>query len=328
MSGFIYIIGFCILFLSIGCGGGEIVVHKTTVEGIQVELQLFKESATDVDKAFKVGMEVLKRRLKIVYDDEGELAILNKKRSLKTPSSDFLSLLTLSEQFQRETDGAFEPRFGEIKSLWHFNEGEPKSPESEKLNTALEKARATRVVIKSDEVLLEGLGTLDFGQLTLGWAVDGAYEAIFSQGITRGSIKVGEVVKYWGKFSEDFNWSMRIPDIIADSIFYIIKPEPGASAVIHPMINGFKLEGKNYPRVLDPKTGMPCDSVWAVVVWSNSASKASALSEALFVMGRRNALSYLLDKSEIGLFIIHGSGKDYAAETDPIMRDWVEVELP
>ncbi|MBM3327045.1 MAG: hypothetical protein FJY65_08720 [Calditrichaeota bacterium] len=317
-----------LLILLLGCGDEQIASSKGTIEGFPVEIQLVKTDAGRMHKALKAGMETIERRLKTAFDAEGELARLNKQRSLKSPSSEFIALLSLNEQFQKETNGAFEPRLGEVKQLWHWRENRPQPPEAERLVVALEKARATRVVLKTDEVALEGLGALDFGRFACGWAADGAYEAILSAGVTDGSIKVGDVTRYWGAPSSDFKWSTRIPDTMVDTMFYIITPDPGALAIIHPALNGFKLNDKNVPRLLDPKTGMPCDSVWALVVWSPSASEAGALSEALFAMGKRSAVSYVADKSKIGLLVMHGSGDDYAAESDPVMRRWIEVELP
>jgi len=64
---------------------------------------------------------------------------------------------------------------------------------------------------------------------------------------------------------------------------------------------GIEIGGVRYGHILDPATGDPIQRAGSVTVVARSATRADALSTALFVMGRERAAAYATAHPEIGV---------------------------
>jgi len=66
----------------------------------------------------------------------------------------------------------------------------------------------------------------------------------------------------------------------------------------------FRVGGKRYGHVLDPRTGWPVDHLLSVTVLADSAAEADALSTAFFVMGLEKAIEFCQHRSDVRALLI------------------------
>lgn len=66
----------------------------------------------------------------------------------------------------------------------------------------------------------------------------------------------------------------------------------------------FRVGGKRYGHVLDPRTGWPVDHLLSVTVLADSAAEADALSTAFFVMGLENAIEFCQNRPDVRALLI------------------------
>ena len=68
----------------------------------------------------------------------------------------------------------------------------------------------------------------------------------------------------------------------------------------------FKLEGKTYSHIIDPRTGWPAQGVLETVATGPSAAETDALATAFFVMGVERAKTFCEERGEIAAVLIAG----------------------
>ena len=66
----------------------------------------------------------------------------------------------------------------------------------------------------------------------------------------------------------------------------------------------FRVGGKRYGHVLDPRTGWPVDHLLSVTVLADSAAEADALSTAFFVMGLEKAIEFCQNRPDVRALLI------------------------
>jgi thiamine biosynthesis lipoprotein len=72
----------------------------------------------------------------------------------------------------------------------------------------------------------------------------------------------------------------------------------------------FRVGGKRYGHVLDPRTGWPVDHLLSVTVitdsagWKYPAAATDALATAFFVMGLEKTVEFCQDRSDVRVLLI------------------------
>ena len=68
----------------------------------------------------------------------------------------------------------------------------------------------------------------------------------------------------------------------------------------------FKVAGRRYGHLLDPRTGWPAEGVLSATVLAPTAAEADALSTAFYVLGIERTRDYCAAHPEIGVLLIEG----------------------
>ncbi len=294
--------------LMLSCGRSDEVVRRNDVSGVKYEIvaQSVGMSSSKLRDLTKQASAVLEKRFESVQPDDGEIGRLNDERSVTGLSPDLVRFLAEVESLRFESANAFDYRLGSVRALWKLQKKHPEAPEPAALTAEMNKIQNLKLILDGSNAKLEGDGRLDIGHLGQGWAVDGAAEILIQAGVTSGHVKLGETTRIWGSASENADkWVCEVPPLPGDSVCYKIAPPDGALCLLHPAINGFTYHDKQVVRLLDPRDGMPVDSVLAVASWAPTAEKAGMLAEALFVMGRHEGFPWLGAHQPGGVFCIY-----------------------
>lgn len=327
-----------LVLFALGCGRPGEVIRKGEILDTPFEIIVNWEGSSKKAAAELSGKasDLLESRFKSAHQDGNFTFAANEEPS--SLNQDAAALLQQAEAFRLLTDSTYDYRQGAVRELWGLNKRRPQPPEPAALEKALMNAHLLSLKVEGDRASLNhsyatstGIGwKIDLGRFAEGWAVDGAAELLIEDGIKRGKVSLGSVTRVWGEMrAEGLPWQLDVPPLPGDSIYTVIRPTDGALCVIHPAVDGFELDDKLRPRLLDPRSGLPSDSALAVVSWAPDGASAGAFAEALFVMGRRRAFAWVARHRPAGLFYIYNNPVDSGqlAEADPQLVPWVTDSL-
>jgi thiamine biosynthesis lipoprotein len=146
---------------------------------------------------------------------------------------------------------------------------------------------------------------VDLGGIAKGLALDRAGVVLRATGVPRALLNLGGEILALGR---DWDVSLAHPAARLEPAVRI-KVSDSAVSTSGQSEHGFVVAGKRYGHILDPRTGEPVASNASVTVVAASATRADAISTALFVMGRERAAEFAAAHTEIGVVWLEPAGQ-------------------
>lgn len=222
------------------------------------------------------------------------------KHAAKEPvrvAPDIFELLAFSEAVYRDTNGAFDPTVGPLIELWGFYKGEGRLPSQPELDAALEKVGYDKVALDAPELTVSYLQPgvhLDFGGIAKGLALDQAARVLRDAGIGSALISGGtsSLLAIGVPPGED-GWTVAIKNpynqgVGVDEILL----KDGSLSTSGSYEKFFRIEGREYCHIFDPKTGQPVEGMLSATALAPTGMESDALSTAFFVMGEERTREY------------------------------------
>ncbi len=220
-------------------------------------------------------------------------------------------LLRNSEQFSKLTGSAFDISVGPLMRLWKLRGGGylPKQAEID----------STLSLVGLDQVYLDPLRRrvylpkgmfLDSGGIAKGYAVDLARKAVQDAGVSRGMIDLGGNLALIGPGPSPAGYwriGLRNP-VERNSTACTLELRDVAIATSGQYEQYFVRDGKRYGHLLNPRTGMPADSVLSVTIITPDALGADALSTGVFVLGPRRGMALVEELPDVEAIMILDPG--------------------
>lgn len=322
-----------ILLLAAGCSGEDLIVKKISVREFDFEITVPSKGNGDNSDGLKEADKALEKRIEVFSGKKSELAKLNNERGLMQVSPEFGQLLREIMKYQSLTDQTWNPLNGRIRSLWDIESNHPDYPPPDELAKAIEECGLTLLTQPdSNSAQLTGAGQLYPGRFAVGWAMDGAAEAMIKAGVKSGMITSGLLTRCWGGPKPDNAWEATLASPENDSLHYNISLPPGGMIEISMYRHGFTLDGGRYLPVLHPESGTPLTEPFGATVTAPTCAAAAALVESALVLTRSEVFDGLLNRLQpdsVGFFIIYPSESlGYSAEASPLLSSRVKVEIP
>jgi thiamine biosynthesis lipoprotein len=196
------------------------------------------------------------------------------------------------------TGGAFDITWAALWGLWDFEADPPRLPDDEEIEARLRLVDYRRIEIDDEAGTVylpeEGM-MIGLGGIAKGYALDRAAAALRRAGIHDFLISAGGQMMVGG-LRGDRSWriGVRDPRKGPDDYFaYLIVTDTSVSTS-GDYERYFILDGVRYHHILDPRTGRPAspvDPLRSATVICADATLADALSTALMILGREEALA-------------------------------------
>jgi thiamine biosynthesis lipoprotein len=258
--------------------------------GTVFEIAAYDQSpghATDaIEKAFQ---EIVRLDdLLSDYKPDSALSTLNRSAHFhaeKVPL-DLYQVIDQAVQFSRLSDGKFDISIAPLVNLWKAalrGEGMPSPAQQEKVRSCVgyEKIELTppdRISFHSSCL------QLDLGAIGKGYAVDRAAEVLQSLGIRDALVNAGgSTVFAMGSPPDQAAWlvHLRDPSNKIDPQVMLKDGSVSTSEQTAPSLLG----GDSAGHIIDPDTGMPLRTAFAVSAVSRTATESDALSTTLLLLG-------------------------------------------
>ena len=260
---------------------------------------------------------------------------------------DFISVLTMSKEVYKASQGAFDPTVMPLIETWGFggklSVDKLQSPPSE---ADIAKAKA---LIDFDSVQLSGDSLsktkpgveLDFSAIAKGYGVDAIADVLAREyQINNYMVEIGGEVATSGVNEQSKPWQIAIDAPLSDStvnsrkpIAVVRQPSRTSKQQDHMHIatsgnyrNHVIFNGVSYSHTIDPIKGVPVvNGVPSVTVAANSVALADAWATALTAMPYEQALKVADQQNIAALFVVSRLPAGEAAKT---LDDWEVVETP
>ena len=302
-----FFLGLCVVLLCGGCS-------KPPKEDSAFFMGTFiKVTAYDA-QAFAIVFDEFRRLDKVfsLFDDESELAVLNRKGELVV-SEDLFRVLKMSREFYQATSGAFDVSVAPLSLIWKQAIKEQALPAQEEIELA--RGRVGMDYVYLDEAtrrvkLLKDGVQLDLGALAKGYAIDRAIARLKEAQITSALVNAGGNVYCLGD-NKGKPWQVAIRDPRQKGrVFGVMDLRDQAAATSGDYEQFFEIDGKRYTHIIDPKTGYPAeDGAVAATIVSSSAATADALATSCLLLDPARCRDLLGRYPEVRAKLVDVHGK-------------------
>jgi thiamine biosynthesis lipoprotein len=206
------------------------------------------------------------------------------------------------------TDGAFDPTWAALWSLWDFET--PSLPTEEEVFSRLSLVDWEQVQLEDQSIFLPEKGmALGLGGIAKGIALDRANGALHNRGVKNYMIVVGGQVLVSGT-NDGVPWKIGIrkPGGSTNDYIAILNVTDTCVSTSGDYEKYFEVDGIRYHHIIDPRTGFPARGTRSVTVITPDATLADALSTAMFVMGPDQAIQLVDSLQDVDVVIIDESG--------------------
>lgn len=266
--------------------------------GTTFEIHLYAADRARADALFDAAFEEIERVEAALsnYRASSELSRINANAAAAPVVTDpeVFEFLERAFAFSRMSGGAFDMTVGRLMKAWGLFKGAGRYPSQAELKSALGQTGWRRVRLdpaaRSVRFLARGL-ELDPGGIGKGYALDRVASLLREQGVMAALISSGSSSIYAvGAPPGKDGWTVRVPDPAdrARSLSTVVLKDRSLSTSGN-YEKFFRLGGRLYCHIMDPRTGHPVRGMLQTTVVAASATDSDALSTALFVLGPRRA---------------------------------------
>ncbi len=285
------LISFFLITSFVECSDNQVLVYKKKyIMGTVFEIAAYDRSSEHASKAIEKAFQEIVRLDDLMSDYKPDSALSNLNRSAhfhtERVPSDLYGVIEQAVQFSRLSEGKFDISIAPLVNLWKAalrGEGAPSLAQQEEVRGCVgyEKIELTppdRISFRSSCL------QLDLGAIGKGYAVDRAAEVLHSMGIRDALINAGgSTIFAMGAPLNHTAWlvHLRDPSNNVDPQVMLKDASVSTSEQTPPSLLGSDSAG----HIIDPETGMPLKTVFAVSAVSKTATASDALSTTLLLLG-------------------------------------------
>jgi FAD:protein FMN transferase len=302
-----------------------LVYKKKYIMGTVFEIAAYDQSSEHASHAIEKAFQEIVRLDDLMSDYKPDSALSNLNRSAhfhaeKVPS-DLYGVIDQAMQFSRLSEGKFDISIAPLVNLWKAalrGEGTPSRAQQEDVRSCVgyEKIELTppdRISFRSSCL------RLDLGAIGKGYAVDRAVEVLHSLGIRDALINAGgSTIFAMGSPPDQTAWlvHLRDPSNKIDPQVMLKDGSVSTSEQTAPSLLGNDSAG----HIINPDTGMPLKTEFAVSAVSRTATVSDALSTTLLLLGPTKGKALVKSMVDVSaIWISHEAQMETATGGPPIL---------
>lgn len=199
--------------------------------------------------------------------------------------------------YSQISDGAFDITIEPISSLWDFKSSNPTLPSIQELKTALSSVGYQNLSLNGSVISASSPNTrIDLGAIAKGFIADKIKLYLLEQGITSAIINLGGNILCVGSKPDGSPFYIGIQKPFENRNEIIETVQITDYSVVSSGIyeRYFRVGGKLYHHILNPKTGYPYDNhLISVTIISKYSVDGDGLSTACFSMGLEKGMALI-----------------------------------
>jgi FAD:protein FMN transferase len=302
-----------------------LVYKKKYIMGTVFEIAAYDQSREHASNAIEKAFQEIVRIDDLLsnYKPDSALSNLNRSAHFHTEkvSPDLYRVIDQSMQFSRLSGGKFDISVAPLVDLWKAalrGEGMPTRARLDDVRGCVgyEKIELT----PPDQISFRSSCLqLDLGAIGKGYAVDRAAEVLRSLGIRNALINAGgSTILAMGSPPNHTAWlvHLRDPSNKIDPQVMLKDESVSTSEQTAPSLLGNDSSG----HIIDPDTGVPLKTVFAVSAVSKTATVSDALSTTLLLLGPTKGTALIKNTADVSAIWISQNGQVETAIGGPEIR--------
>lgn len=262
----------------------EHAMFHENVLGTSLELRIWGGDSTAAAAAERRTLDEIDRLAKVLstYDPESELSRWRDARREVSVSRALMDVLSASDRWRRASNGAFDPRVALATRVWKRADGTDRGPTSEAL--ALAREPLTRDAWSLDEAgfTAQSLSNdpLSLDAIAKGYIVEQACEAAYADGagVSGVLINLGGDMRARGEIDPLIGIARGVGDSESTEPAAYLRVRDCSVATSGRQQRGFRIGGRWYSHIIDPRSGMPVEGVVSATVIARRGADADALA--------------------------------------------------
>lgn len=214
-----------------------------------------------------------------------------------TVSSETAGLIKKGLYYSELSDGAFDITIAPLSELWDFQNNDGNIPPKEEIENARAHVDYRNVQVEGNTVILKDPNSaIDLGGIAKGYIADKLKEYLESEGIKHAIINLGGNVLTLGGKLNGGPFKIGIQKPFDETGAPITSVEATDLSVVSSgnYERYFKVDGKIYHHILNPKTGMPYDNhLYGVTILSKTSVDGDALSTVCYSLGLEKGMELI-----------------------------------
>lgn len=230
---------------------------------------------------------------------DSDVSHFNCEESRALISEETGSLIAEALRFSRETGGAFDITVEPLSALWDVTGAAPRVPDESEITDALQSVgyeKLSLILLEDEAELVKSNPStrIDLGAIAKGYTCSQLVQYLMEEGVPYGKLSFGGNLGLFGEKPDGTPWRVGIKNPLApDTIAAYISVPARFVSVSGDYERYFEADGKRYHHIIDPHDGYPADNgICSAVVVAEDGALADALSTALFVMGKDEAITF------------------------------------
>ncbi len=203
-------------------------------------------------------------------------------------------LLELCETLFKLTQGVLDPTALPLIRLWNWKAPNPSIPSAREIEEAKQLVGWTKVRRSLGRIFLPTPGmALDFGGFGKEYAVDRVAQIALDHGITNALVDFGHDLRVLGAPPGRPAWHIGLEDPRNPGSSTASLAITGSKGIASSgdYIRSFKIDGRRYGHIIDPRTGWPvANGCQQTTIIADTCLQAGVLSTTTFVLGVREGL--------------------------------------
>jgi thiamine biosynthesis lipoprotein len=290
-------------------------VHKKKyIMGTVYEIVAYDASPERASVAIDRALEEVARLDRVMsnYNPDSDLSRLNRNGHFhpETVSPDLYEAIRDALEYSRLSDGQFDITVAPLVDLWKAALGGDKVPTAEEQEKLRECVGYQKIQLQPpDRVRFHSTCMrIDLGSIGKGYAVDRAVDILRSEGIKSALVNAGESTIYGvGAPPGKAAWlvHLRDPSKKVDPQVWLCDNSVSTSEQTPPSLLGNDTAG----HIIDPKTGRPLETPYALSIVARTGTASDALSTTLLLVGPEKGKSIMMNLADAAAIWVSPEGK-------------------
>lgn len=264
--------------------------------------RLFKPSIDSIFNAFSLSISN--------SEPTSEVSRFNLQDTLASPSTTLIQMLREANQNYDSSNGALDPSLKPIADIWTFSPSGARLRDSTDIRLILPYVGLKKISVTDTLIRKSTPGIfLDFSRSARGYVMDLVGAFLEERGIKNYLIQIGGENLAKGTNEHGELWKIGV-HYLADSTQAkaegIIALQDQAISTAGNFEQFYTKDSLRLSYTLDPRTGLPVNhGLLGVTLVGPDAKTVDALSDALMVMGWREAMRLDSARSDLGMLLIY-----------------------
>ena len=293
-----------------------------TLMGCHYDITVIAPNEVEGNKFIDIAAKEVTRIEKLIseWDSTTQISHVNYYAGIRPVKVDkeVFDLIVRSIRISELTDGAFDVTWAGMNHIWKFDGSMKRLPSNEEVAEAVSKVGYKNIILneKDTTVYLKLKGMrLGFGGIGKGYGADKGAQLLKSMSVPGGIMNASGDITAWGVQPDGKPWMIGIVNPLNKDKVFSWFPYFGKSIGTSGNYENFvEFDGKRYTHIIDPRTGWPVHGISSVTIFGPNAEISTALTKAVFVMGKDVGIDLLRQIKGIDFVVVDEQGKMYESE--------------